>query len=112
LTQLVSLSARYSPRVTVCILGALPNPLALPPTELAQARQLVADLERERFPARLAELWEGQPFASWRRPATRHGFCAACPHGERCEGGCASLAVTYSGRRGDNPMCLYRIERV
>ena len=59
----------------------------------------------------LAELWEGDTFAPWRRPATRYGFCADCPYGERCEGGCTSLAVTYSGRRGDNPMCLYRIER-
>ncbi len=58
----------------------------------------------------LAELWEGETFASWRRPAIRYGFCADCPHGEVCEGGCTELAVTYSGRRGDNPMCLYRIE--
>jgi radical SAM protein with 4Fe4S-binding SPASM domain len=60
---------------------------------------------------RLAELWEGDTFASWRSPATCYGFCADCPHGETCEGGCTTLAVTTSGRRGDNPMCLYRIER-
>jgi len=60
---------------------------------------------------RLAELWEGDTFASLRQPATRYGFCADCLHGEWCEGGCTDLAVTYSGRRGDNPMCLYRIER-
>jgi radical SAM protein with 4Fe4S-binding SPASM domain len=59
----------------------------------------------------LAELWEGDTFAPWRRAATRHGFCAGCPNGERCEGGCTALAVTYSGHRGENPMCLYRIER-
>jgi radical SAM protein with 4Fe4S-binding SPASM domain len=58
----------------------------------------------------LAELWEGDTFASWRQPVPRHGFCADCRHGERCEGGCTALAVTYSGRRGDNPMCLYRVE--
>ncbi|MBE9507245.1 MAG: radical SAM protein [Chloroflexi bacterium] len=60
---------------------------------------------------RLAELWEGDTFASYRRPATRHGFCAECRHGDECEGGCTELSVTYSGRRGDNPMCFYRIER-
>jgi radical SAM protein with 4Fe4S-binding SPASM domain len=59
----------------------------------------------------LAELWEGDTFDSWREPVTRHGFCAACPHGQTCEGGCTELAVTYSGRRGENPMCLYRIEQ-
>jgi radical SAM protein with 4Fe4S-binding SPASM domain len=59
----------------------------------------------------LVELWEGDTFAAWRQPAIRHGFCAECPHGEACEGGCTELAVTYSGRRGDNPMCFYRIER-
>jgi radical SAM protein with 4Fe4S-binding SPASM domain len=59
----------------------------------------------------LAELWEGDTLAPWREPVTRHGFCADCPHGERCEGGCTELAVTHSGRRGENPMCLYRIER-
>jgi len=59
----------------------------------------------------LAELWEGDTFDSWRRPVTRHGFCGDCPHGETCEAGCTELAVTYSGRRGDNPVCLYRIEQ-
>ena len=59
----------------------------------------------------LAELWEGNTFASWREPVSRHGFCADCTHGEGCEGGCTEIAVTYSGRRGDNPLCLYRIEQ-
>ena len=59
----------------------------------------------------LAELWQGDAFASWREPVTRLGFCAECPHGERCEGGCTGLALTYAGRRGDDPLCLYRIER-
>jgi radical SAM protein with 4Fe4S-binding SPASM domain len=58
----------------------------------------------------LVELWEGDTFAAWRQPVTRRGFCAECPHGEACEGGCTELAVTYSGQRGDNPMCFYRIE--
>ena len=60
----------------------------------------------------LAELWEGETFAVWREPVTRYGFCADCPHGTVCEGGCTELAVTYSGRRGESPMCLYRIEQM
>lgn len=57
LAQLVSLSARYSPRVAACVLGTLPASPAWPGDELAQARRLAADLEREQFPARLACRW-------------------------------------------------------
>jgi predicted SAM-dependent methyltransferase len=57
LIQLASLSARYSPRATACILAALPAPDPWPDRELAQARRLAADLARERFPARLACRW-------------------------------------------------------
>jgi radical SAM protein with 4Fe4S-binding SPASM domain len=59
----------------------------------------------------LAELWLGQAFAPWRAPVARHGYCKECPHGERCEGGCSGLAVSASGRRGDNSMCLHYVER-
>ena len=61
LVQLMSLSARYSPRVAACILNSLPAPSAWPDDELAQARRLVADLEREQFPARLACRWRAIP---------------------------------------------------
>jgi radical SAM protein with 4Fe4S-binding SPASM domain len=81
--------------------GGLKGCLSLPD-------EFVVGSLRER---RLSELWEGDTFASLRQPATRYGLCADCPHGEGCEGGCTSLAVTYSGRRGENPMCLYHIER-
>jgi predicted SAM-dependent methyltransferase len=61
LLQLVSLSARYSPRTAACVLGALPTSAAWPEEELARARDLVADLEREQFPARLACRWRTIP---------------------------------------------------
>jgi radical SAM protein with 4Fe4S-binding SPASM domain len=61
--------------------------------------------------ASLGDLWQGPAFETWRAPVERHAFCRECPHGERCEGGCTDLALTATGRRGDNPMCLYRIER-
>jgi predicted SAM-dependent methyltransferase len=61
LAQLVSLSARYSPHVTACILRALPDPSAWPAADLAQTRRLATDLEGERFPARLACRWRALP---------------------------------------------------
>lgn len=61
LIELVSLSARYSPRVAVCVLACLPNPDAWCAKTLAQARHLVADLEQERFTARLARRWRALP---------------------------------------------------
>ena len=67
----------------------------------------VGDLRVSSF----GDLWRGPAFAPWRAPVERHGFCRECAHGERCEGGCTGLAITTSGRRGDNPMCLYSIER-
>ncbi len=81
--------------------GGVKGCLSLPDTFV------VADVRQHS----LAEIWEGETFASWRGPVTRHGFCADCPHGDRCEGGCTEIAVTYSGRRGDTPLCLYRIEQ-
>lgn len=57
----------------------------------------------------LADLWDNA-LAQWRAPAERHGACADCLHGEMCEGGCTGLALTYSGRRGENPMCFRAIE--
>ncbi|MDY7075340.1 MAG: hypothetical protein SXV54_00315 [Chloroflexota bacterium] len=59
--ELVSLAARYSPRVAACVLACWPDLSAWPPDDLTQARQLVADLEREWFPARLACRWRTCP---------------------------------------------------
>jgi radical SAM protein with 4Fe4S-binding SPASM domain len=67
----------------------------------------VGDLRLSSF----EDLWQGSAFAPWRAPVERNGFCRECPHGERCEGGCTGLALSATGRRGDNPMCLYAIER-
>jgi len=59
----------------------------------------------------LAEIWHGEALADWRRPAERRGFCATCPHGDSCEGGCTGMALTYAGHRGEDPFCLYRLEQ-
>jgi predicted SAM-dependent methyltransferase len=61
LLQLLSLSGRYSPRVAACVLGALPASPAWPDEDLARAQALIADLEREQFPARLACRWRATP---------------------------------------------------
>jgi len=61
LIQLTSLAARYSPRVATCTLDALPAPSAWPEGELARVRDLIAELERERFLARLACRWRKLP---------------------------------------------------
>lgn len=61
LIQLVSLAARYSPRVADCALDALPDLSAWPEEELAQVRCLTAELARECFPARLACRWRKLP---------------------------------------------------
>ncbi len=59
----------------------------------------------------LVELWRGEALAQWRMPVTRHGACAECSHGKQCEGGCTGMALTYTGRRGENPMCFRWIEQ-
>ena len=59
----------------------------------------------------LAELWYGETLHSWRRSAARSGFCATCPHGESCQGGCTAMAMTYAGHRGEDPLCLYCLEQ-
>ena len=61
LMQLVSLSARYSPRVSGCILRSLPDLARWPAAELAQAIDLVAALENERLPARQSNRWRQLP---------------------------------------------------
>jgi radical SAM protein with 4Fe4S-binding SPASM domain len=61
----------------------------------------------------LAELWhDPQAFALNRqfRPEQLRGFCATCPHGPACRGGCTDLAQAASGTAHDNPYCFYRLE--
>jgi hypothetical protein len=61
LVKIMSLSVRYSPRVTACILGALPASSGWPDEALTRARRLVSELEEEQFPARLACRWRTIP---------------------------------------------------
>jgi predicted SAM-dependent methyltransferase len=70
LAQLVGVAARYSPRLAAAVLDALPDPAAWPAVELAQARRLLAELERTHFPARLACRWRTRAPRT-RAPRTR-----------------------------------------
>jgi radical SAM protein with 4Fe4S-binding SPASM domain len=38
------------------------------------------------------------------------GFCATCPHGPRCRGGCTDLAHASTGSPYNNAYCFYRLE--
>ncbi|MBU0494660.1 MAG: radical SAM protein [Chloroflexi bacterium] len=61
----------------------------------------------------IGELWHDPgAFALNRRftPALLRGFCADCPHGPTCRGGCSDLAYAVTGSPYDNPYCFYRQE--
>ncbi len=61
LTQLVNLSARYSPKVTLCILDNLPRSADWDKEDLERARALAQSLDAMQFPARLASHWRDIP---------------------------------------------------
>ncbi len=62
----------------------------------------------------IIELWrDPNAFALNRRftPELLGGFCASCPHGPDCRGGCSDLAHAASGSPYNNPYCFYRLEK-
>jgi radical SAM protein with 4Fe4S-binding SPASM domain len=58
----------------------------------------------------LAELWETPElrFARERTPESLRGYCAECPFGSVCMGGCSFTAHAFFGRPGDQPYCHFR----
>lgn len=59
----------------------------------------------------LAEIWRHDPvFAPFRRPPRLSGACASCPEGARCRGGCTAIALSATGRMGDNGRCIRAAE--
>jgi radical SAM protein with 4Fe4S-binding SPASM domain len=61
----------------------------------------------------IGELWhDPAAFPLNRRFAQNQlqGFCANCPHGPSCRGGCSDLAQSATGSPYDNPYCFYRLE--
>lgn len=57
----------------------------------------------------LTEIWNHSEKMVFRRePITLWGFCAQCPFGEVCQGGCNFTAHALFGKPGNNPYCHFR----
>jgi len=60
------------------------------------------------------EIWNNPDGFAYNRKFTREtaeGFCRECQYLPLCRGGCATTSVSATGKRADNPYCIYRIER-
>ena len=63
----------------------------------------------------LAELWAHAEVMRFTRDRTREelwGRCASCYYADLCRAGCSFTTHTTFGRRGNNPFCYYRAERL
>ncbi len=59
------------------------------------------------------EIWNRPDAFAYNRQFTREtadGFCRECKYLPLCRGGCATTSVSATGKRADNPYCIYRIE--
>lgn len=57
----------------------------------------------------LTEIWNHSEKLAFRRePIALWGFCASCPFGEVCQGGCNFTAHALFGKPGNNPYCHFR----
>jgi radical SAM protein with 4Fe4S-binding SPASM domain len=59
------------------------------------------------------EIWQNPDGFAYNRKFTREtasGACHDCRYLPLCRGGCATTSVSQSGRRADNPFCMYQIE--
>jgi radical SAM protein with 4Fe4S-binding SPASM domain len=56
----------------------------------------------------LREIWSGLVAEKTERPAELWGFCATCPHAQRCKAGCTWTSHVLFGRPGNNPFCHFR----
>jgi radical SAM protein with 4Fe4S-binding SPASM domain len=61
--------------------------------------------------ASIESIWNETPELAFARARTREdltGFCAECPYGDTCLGGCSFTAHAFFGRAGNNPYCHFR----
>jgi radical SAM protein with 4Fe4S-binding SPASM domain len=61
----------------------------------------------------IGDLWRDPDAFALNRQFTLdklRGFCATCPYGPACRGGCSDLAHAATGSPYDNPYCFYRLE--
>ncbi len=59
------------------------------------------------------EIWNNPEGFAYNRKFTKEtasGACHECRYLPLCRGGCATTSVSQSGRRADNPFCMYQIE--
>jgi radical SAM protein with 4Fe4S-binding SPASM domain len=60
------------------------------------------------------EIWNRPGAFAYNRQFTREtadGECRECKYLPLCRGGCTTTSVSASGRRADNPFCIYRMEK-
>lgn len=63
----------------------------------------------------LQEIWERSEVIGFNRRSRRDelwGFCATCYYADVCLAGCSFTAHSTMGRRGNNPFCWYRADRL
>jgi radical SAM protein with 4Fe4S-binding SPASM domain len=62
----------------------------------------------------IADLWRDPVAFDFNRgfkPDNLQGYCANCPHGPTCRGGCTDLAQSASGVPHNNPYCFHQLEQ-
>lgn len=60
------------------------------------------------------EIWNRPDAFSYNRQFTKmtaEGECRECKYLILCRGGCANTSISATGKRADNPYCMYRIEK-
>jgi len=83
--------------------GNVKGCLSMPP-------QFVEGNIRERS---FTEIWNDPNGFAYNRKFTKDtatGACHDCRYLPMCRGGCATTSVSQTGRRADNPFCMYQIE--
>ncbi|HLT34635.1 MAG TPA: radical SAM protein, partial [Enhygromyxa sp.] len=64
---------------------------------------------------KLADIWRDAPELRFTRDRTTEelwGRCASCYYADVCRAGCSFTVHTALGRRGNNPFCYYRADKL
>ena len=63
----------------------------------------------------LEQLWNETPelrFVRDRDTSELWGFCKSCYYADVCRGGCSFTSHCFLGKRGNNPICYYRVSEL
>ena len=63
----------------------------------------------------LQHIWDNTPqlrFVRDRNTSELWGHCQSCYYADVCRGGCSFTAHCFFGRRGNNPLCYHRANRL